>query len=96
MQRSFSDLEYTTKKKVTRRDRFLGAIGDTGYQGVSKRPELKHPRVRWFVALGPWKPSALPDTEEGRLDERVEKFKASIRAKVEQPFHYVKNLISHK
>jgi transposase, IS5 family len=26
MQRSFSDLEYAAKKKVTRRDRFLGEI----------------------------------------------------------------------
>ena len=27
MQRSFSDLEYASKKRVTRRDRFLGEIG---------------------------------------------------------------------
>lgn len=27
MQTSFSELEYATKKKVTRRDRFLSAIG---------------------------------------------------------------------
>jgi IS5 family transposase len=39
---------------------------------------------------------ALPDTECGRLNEQIEKAKASIRAKVEHPFHYVKNLFGHK
>jgi IS5 family transposase len=35
---------------------------------------------------------ALPDTELGRLDEQIEQIKASIRAKVEHPFHVIKNV----
>ncbi len=72
------------------------AFGDAGYQGVEKRPELKHPGVRWFVAMRHGKRRALPDTGEGGLDERIEKFNASIRAKIEHRFHYVKNLSGHK
>ncbi len=72
------------------------AFGDAGYQGVEKRPELKHPGVRWFVAMRPGKRRALPDTESGRLEDGIEKLKASIRAKVEHPFRYVKNLFGHK
>ena len=72
------------------------AFGDAGYQGVEKRPELKHPGVRWFVAMRPGKRKALPDNESGRLEDGLEKLKASIRAKVEHPFHYVKNLFGHK
>ncbi len=46
--------------------------------------------------MRPGKRKALPDTECGQLDEQIEKTKASIRAKVEHSFHYVKNLFGHK
>ena len=46
--------------------------------------------------MRPGKRSALPNTQCGRLDELLEKTKASIRAKVEHPFHFVKNLFGHK
>jgi transposase, IS5 family len=72
------------------------AFGDAGYQGVEKREENQNSTVKWFVALRPGKRRALPDTELGRLDEEIEKLKASIRAKVEHPFHFVKNLFGHK
>jgi transposase, IS5 family len=52
--------------------------------------------VRWHIALRPGKRRALPDTESGRLCERIEKLKASVRAKVEHPFHIVKNMFGHK
>lgn len=32
----------------------------------------------------------------GRLKEKLEHFKASIRAKIEHPFHIVKNLFCHR
>lgn len=38
----------------------------------------------------------LPDTPAGRLRERSEKLKASIRAIVEHPFHSVMNLFGHR
>jgi IS5 family transposase len=72
------------------------AFGDAGYQGVEKREENQDSPVKWFVALRPSKRRALPETELGRLDEEIEKLKASIRAKVEHPFHFVKNLFGHK
>lgn len=72
------------------------AFGDAGYQGVEKREENKDSPVKWFVALRPGKRKALPDNELGRLDEEIERLKASIRAKVEHPFHFVKNLFGHK
>ncbi|QDQ28827.1 IS5 family transposase [Chitinimonas arctica] len=71
-------------------------LGDAGYQGVEKREENKNSTVKWFVAMRPSKRKALPDTELGQLDEQIEKLKAKIRAKVEHPFHFVKNLFGHK
>ena len=52
--------------------------------------------VQWEVALRPGKRKALPDTPLGRLNEQIEKLKASVRAKVEHPFHIVKNLFQLK
>ena len=43
------------------------------------------------VAMRPGKRRVLPRTALGELWEKVEQARASIRAKVEQPFHMVKN-----
>ena len=72
------------------------AFGDAGYQGVEKREENRNSQVAWHVALRPGKRRALPDTASGRWAEQLERFKASIRAKVEHPFHIVKNRLGHK
>jgi IS5 family transposase len=72
------------------------AFGDAGYQGVEKREENQNSTVTWHVALRPGKRRALPDTENGQLREQIEKLKASVRAKVEHPFHIVKNIFGHK
>lgn len=66
-------------------------FADAGYQGIEKREE-KCTDATWHVAMRPGKRKALPATEIGRLDEQIERMKASIRAKVEHPFHIVKNL----
>lgn len=42
------------------------------------------------------KRKALPADRLGKLLEKLERCKASIRAKVEHPFHVVKNLFKHK
>ncbi len=42
------------------------------------------------------KRKALPANRLGKLLEQLERAKASIRAKVEHPFHVVKNLFRHK
>ena len=39
---------------------------------------------------------ALPHTKLGRLLEQLETLKASMRAKVEHPFHVIKNLFHHR
>jgi len=50
---------------------------DAGYQGIEKRPEMEGR-------------CALPNTQEGRLDDLVETAKAHIRAKGEHPFRVIK------
>ncbi len=67
-------------------------VGDAGYRGVEKREENLGKAVTWHVAMRPGKHRMLPmDTAWGQMLEKVEKIKASIRAKVEHPFHIIKN-----
>jgi IS5 family transposase len=71
------------------------AFGDAGYRGVDKREEAKGPI--WHVAMQPGKRRTLdPKSKWARLLEKAEKLKASVRAKVEHPFHVVKNLFRHR
>ena len=72
------------------------AFGDAGYQGVEKRDENLECPVTWHIALRPSKRKALKDTPQGKLVDWIEHTKASIRAKVEHPFHVVKNLFRHR
>ena len=65
-------------------------FADAGYRGIEKREE-KRTDATWHVAMRPGKRKALPDTEAGCLDDQIERIKASIRAKVEHPFHIIKN-----
>ena len=71
-------------------------FGDAGYQGVEKRGENLELPVTWHIAMRPTKRKALPKTAAGELMEKLEHAKASIRAKVEHPFHVVKNLFMHR
>jgi IS5 family transposase len=71
------------------------AFGDAGYRGVNKRAEAQGPG--WHVAMRPSERRKLDLTRPwARLLEQAEKLKASVRAKVEHPFHVVKNLFRHK
>ncbi len=65
-------------------------FADAGYQGVEKREENQETPVTWHVAMKVSKRRALPDTRWGRMIEKAEHAKASIRAKVEHPFRIVK------
>lgn len=71
-------------------------FADAGYQGVEKREESLECPVTWHVAMRPSQRRALPATPLGSPLERLEHTKASIRAKVEHPFHVVKNLFHHR
>jgi transposase, IS5 family len=70
------------------------AFGDAGYRGVEKREEAQGPQ--WHIAMQPSQRRQLSDSPLGQLLEKLEKLKASIRAKVEHPFHVIKNLFRHR
>lgn len=71
-------------------------FGDAGYQSVEKREDNLELPVTWYVAMRPSKRKALDKSVVGELMEKLEHAKASIRAKVEHPFHVVKNLFRHR
>ena len=60
---------------------------DAGYRGVHKRPENRDLEVEWQVAMMPGRRRKL---EPGSAEAAMEKGKASVRAKVEHPFLYIK------
>jgi IS5 family transposase len=71
------------------------AFGDAGYQGAHKRADAK-PGVTWHVAMRPGKRKTLNLNQPiDALTERIEKLKASIRAKVEHPFRVIKRQFGH-
>ena len=71
------------------------AFGDAGYIGVDKRDEIKGKLVKWRVTAKRGKIKAMQD---GPLKDltAVERTKAQIRARVEHPFHIVKNLFHYR
>jgi IS5 family transposase len=71
-------------------------FADAGYQGVSKREEIQDIAVNWHVAMRPGKRKALDkSTPMGAIMDKLEKTKASIRAKVEHPFRVIKRQFGH-
>jgi IS5 family transposase len=78
--------------------------GDAGYTGVAKREEIikaqAEGRIRgdiaWLIAAKRGVIAAMADGVHRRLAKLVEHKKAQIRARVEHPFHVVKNLFGHK
>ena len=42
------------------------------------------------------KRKALPENKLGRMTEKIEHLKASVRTKVKHPFHVIKNLFRHR
>lgn len=77
---------------------------DAGYTGVEKRPEIKKAQqqgeiradVQWHVARKRGKIKQMADGPLKDLMLAAERAKAQIRARVEHPFHVVKNLFHHK
>ena len=66
-------------------------FADAGYQGADKRPDAKAD-CKWHVAMRPGKRKKLDKDNKlaDALINKVEKIKASIRAKVEHPFRVIK------
>jgi IS5 family transposase len=71
-------------------------FGDAGYQGAEKREENLEVPVTWHIAMKRSVRKALPKDAWGERMEWMEQAKASIRSKVEHPFHVVKNLFRHR
>lgn len=66
--------------------------GDAGYQGIEKRTEHKARQVDWFIACRPGQRRGLdPESPLAQYETR----KASMRAKVEHPFRYIKLLLGY-
>lgn len=86
---------------VTQADQLLHGegrevFGDAGYRGVEKRPENRETVVKWHIAMTRNKRKALPQNAAGRVADAMETLKAKIRARVEHPFHVLKNLFGHR
>jgi len=71
-------------------------FADAGYQGVEKREENWETPVDWHVAMKRGMRKALSTSKQGMGLEAMEQAKASTRAKVEHPFHVLKNLLVHR
>lgn len=71
-------------------------FGDAGYQGADKRPENVDKAIIWHIAMKRSVRKAMKKNPLGRAREKLEKAKASVRAKVEHPFHVLKNLFKHR
>jgi len=74
------------------------AYVDAGYLGVEKREEVtsRFAGVQWHVAAKRGQIKALPEGRVKELSVRLEKLKAQVRARVEHPFHIIKNLFRHR
>jgi IS5 family transposase len=77
---------------------------DSGYTGAAKRDEIvtaqAEGRIRadisWLIAAKRGAMVSMANGAHKRLAVLVERKKAQIRARVEHPFHIVKNLFGHK
>ena len=69
-----------------------------GYLGVEKREEIiaKTKEVQWHVAAQRGKVKAMADGVLKERTQQLEKLKAQVRARVEHPFHIIKNLFKHR
>ena len=71
-------------------------FADAGYTGAAKRPENEGKDVDWQVARKRGQVKKLPEGEVKGLTQYVKRLKACVRARVEQPFHIVRNLFGHR
>lgn len=65
---------------------------DAGYQGADNREEHEDRDVDWLIAMRPGTRKQLDPQSQAHKDERL---KSSVRAKVEHPFRYVKQVFGY-
>jgi IS5 family transposase len=71
------------------------ALGDAAYLGAEKRLDAKK-GVRWNIAIRPGKRRQLDKSKTiDAVTGKLERLKASIRAKVEHPFRVIKRQFGH-
>jgi IS5 family transposase len=66
---------------------------DAGYRGMQKRPEHRERSVEWSIARPP---GTRRELSEDTPESGIERIKASVRAKVEHPFRYVKRVFGYE
>jgi len=73
-------------------------FGDAAYLGIEKREEIaaRHRKIQWYVAAKRNRVRALKDGLVKELTLVFERAKAQVRARVEHPFHVIKNLFKHR
>jgi IS5 family transposase len=79
-------------------------FADAGYAGADKRDESVQAqaegrierKLTWHVAMKRGKLQAMAEGRVKELLTAMERTKAQIRARVEHPFHVIKNLFGHK
>jgi len=74
--------------------------GDSGYQGIEKREEIKtdphKSKIDYKINERRGKVNSLPAGVAREVEKEREKRKSSVRSKVEHPFHIVKVLFGYK
>ena len=70
-------------------------FADAGYTGADKRPELEARDVTWNIAIKRSIINALPKGLRD-LAEPVERALSQVRARVEHPFHIIKDLFRQR
>lgn len=73
-------------------------FADAGYLGVERRGEIvaRCQGVEWYVAAKRGKVRAMAEGILKELTQELEKLKSRVRARVEHPFHIIKNLFKHR
>ncbi|HEY5259562.1 MAG TPA: IS5 family transposase [Rhabdochlamydiaceae bacterium] len=69
---------------------------DAGYLGVQKRKEFEGSKIDWLVAAKKGKIKAMAEGLQKDLIREWERRKAQVRARVEHPFHIIKNLFKYR
>lgn len=71
---------------------------DAGYLGVEKREEIApiSEDIEWYVAAKRGKIKSMAEGLVKEVSLLFEKAKAQVRARVEHPFHIIKNLFKHR
>ena len=71
-------------------------FGDAGYTGADKRVAVRERKLRWQIALKRGQLRRMKAGPRKVMTKELEKLKAQVRARVEHPFHVVKNLFGYR